>query len=181
MRLPLLTTRLILALVAVTSPALGGTGVVQYIPSSGVYQDAFGFGLYSFQSDPVGLYVNFASTLRENEPHYDSLTVDSFGDPVTDRFKELTVFAVGPTRELTDSIAVYVGLGYGWGDAKAEKDDPTHILADDGRYYVDDPNNNESGININGGVALNVSARMSIDIGYHSFPGTGYLGIGWRF
>lgn len=154
---------------------------IQFIPSSSSLEEALGFGFYALRDDPVGLYGNVATTTREREPHYESLNTGSFGDPITERFKELTVFAVGPTRKLTDSVSVFAGIGYGWGDAKAEKDDPTHILASDGKYYVDDPSNDESGVNANAGVLITPGDNFTVELGYHSFPGTGYIGLGWSF
>jgi hypothetical protein len=106
--------------------------------------------------------------------------VDSFGDPVTDRFQDLTLLNFGMTRSLGGGIAAYAGLGYGWATGVAEKNDPTRILSSDGEYYVDDPANDESGANANIGVLVNAGA-VSLDISYHSFAESIHVGIGSTF
>ncbi|MDX1610150.1 MAG: hypothetical protein R3225_08515 [Halofilum sp. (in: g-proteobacteria)] len=152
---------------------------VQYLPE-GDYESAFGVGVYRFESEGFGFYGNVALTLADRAPYYESLTVDSFGDPVTKRYQDLALFSVGITRALTENIGGYVGAGYGWAIGVARKDDPTNILASDGEYYVDDPANDESGLNVNAGLIFFTSGPV-FEIGYHSFAERLYLGVGVLF
>ena len=172
------------AMMLVTTNCLASTnvGTLSFTPSSGDYESAFGLSLFNIRDDPVGGYLNFAVTLREREPHYDNLNVDSFGDPVTDRFRERMVFAIGVTRRITHAFAVYGGIGYGWGEGKARKQDPTGILGDNGRsYYVDDPANDEDGVNLNFGLLAMTPIGVTLEAGYHSFSSAPYVGAGWSF
>ena len=152
---------------------------IEYLPS-GDYESAFGAGAYQFKREGVGFYGNFQITLADREPEYSSLNISSFGDPVTDRYKEIMIFNLGVTKQVASNIGGYAGAGYASVTGVAQKNDPMNILAGDGKYYVDDPANNESGANFNAGIVFWME-KIAFNIGYHSFASSTYFGIGGRF
>lgn len=172
-----------LALVFASFPAHANDLVFtgQYLSKSeysGGY--AWGLGAYGVANSGPSLYVNGMFSGHSDDDHYDDLDTQSFGDPIRDRKKDLGVFNVGGTFGLAESLALYAGLGYGWETGYAKKYDPTHILSDDGIYYVDDPSRDDSGLNGNAGVLLFLK-NFTLEAGYHSFVEKAYFGAGWRF
>jgi|AZIK01.1.fsa_nt_gi hypothetical protein len=152
---------------------------IEYLPS-GDYESAFGAGVYQAKQEGVGFYGNLQITLTEREPEYDSLTISSFGDPVTNRYKDIMIFNFGITKQVASNVSGYAGIGYASATGIAQKDDPMNILASDGKYYVDDPANDESGGNLNAGILFGTE-KIVFNLGYHSFTSSAYFGIGGRF
>ena len=152
---------------------------VEYLPSD-EYEQAFGIGVYQSKTDGFGFYGNLQVTLSDREPKYDSLNVSSYGDPVTERYKDITIFNVGITKRLSSNLNTYAGVGYAVSRAVAKKNDPFNILGSDGDYYVDDPANDESGGNLNAGILLGVG-KVVFNFGYHSFTSSPYIGVGGSF
>lgn len=153
---------------------------VEYVPTSNGVDNAWGFGAYMLKEQDVGYYFNLQATLTKREPHYASLNVNSFGDPVTARYKELTIGNIGLTKKLNDNFGLYGGIGYGAVTGVARKYDPMLILGNNGTYYVPDTANDKSGVNLNLG-ALVSSGNVSLNVGYHSFAKTAYFGIGGSY
>ena len=141
---------------------------------------AFGIGAYGTSKYDFSFYMNTMFSFHSESDHYDSLTIESFGDPVRDRKKDLFMLSAGPTYGISEYCAIYSGLGFGveWGYVK--KYDPMHILSDDGIYYVDDPSRDNTGVNLNVGLLLFLK-DFTLEFGYHTFPQKTYLGAGWRF
>lgn len=154
---------------------------IEYSPG-GTYGSALGLGLYKLDPIGIGFYGNLLTSINaKREPQYDALTVTSFGDPVTDRFKDkLLMINLGITKSFTANIGGYIGIGYASADGRAQKFDPLRILASDGTYYVNDPANDKSGANLNGGVILGFE-KVSLNVGYNSFTARPYVGLGVRF
>ena len=152
---------------------------VEYLPSDD-YKSVVGFGMYDIKAESHGYYGNIHVSITANDPHYDFLNVNSFGDPVTDRYEELLIFNVGLTKKITSAFNGYLGIGYAAVEGYAEKYDPTFILSVDGVYYVPDTANDHTGGNLNAGILFEVG-RVSINIGYHSFTSSTYFGIGGSF
>lgn len=152
----------------------------QYLSSSEC-EDALGLGIYKLNNYAVGGYGNLqASLFRRSEPHYKSLNLNSFGDPVTSWFKDIFTINGGLTKKITKYIAVYAGIGYAYIDGIAEKYDPYHILSPDGYYYVYDPSNSSDGLNMNAGLLISVE-KLAIEIGYNTFVENIYFGVGINF
>ncbi len=85
-----------------------------------------------------------------------------------------------PIKNPASDIGGYAGIGYVSVTGVAEKNDPMKILSGDGRYYVDDPENDESGANLNAGIIFGIE-KIIFNLGYHSFTSSAYFGIGGRF
>ncbi len=149
---------------------------IEYLPST-EYERAFGAGAYRFRHNAVGFYGNFQITLADREPKYDSLNIASYGDPVTDRYKDIMLFNIGITGQINENIGGYAGVGYASVKGIAQKYDPMRILASDGIYYVDVPSDDESGVNLNAGVIFGFE-KVIFNIGYHSFSSSVYFGVG---
>lgn len=132
---------------------------VEYVPSTNGVDSAWGFGAYSLQDQNMGIsyYANLHISLTKREPHYNNLNINSFGDPVTGRYKELAIANIGVTKKLSENFGVYGGVGYGVITGIARKFDPTYILSNSGNYYVNDPANNKSGVNLNFGALAHFS------------------------
>ncbi len=154
-------------------------GDIEYLPDSD-YESALGAGIYQSKNESIGFYVNMQLTLNVREPHYDSLNITSFGDPVTDRYRDIFLINAGITKQLAPFITGYAGAGLASVTGIAQKDDPSNILASDGKYYVDDPQNDETGGNINAGVIIKAGS-LAFNIGYHTFTNSAYFGIGAQF
>jgi len=152
---------------------------IEYLPA-GDYESAFGIGFYQAKNEGMGFYGNFQITLSIREPHYDSLNISSFGDPVTDRYKEIMLFNFGITKKVTSNIIGYAGVGFVSVTGIAQKDDRFNILASNGKYYVNDSSNDETSSNLNTGFVFGTE-NISFNIGYHSFTNTVYFGVGSRF
>ena len=168
----------IIASVATTAKGEGAWDI-EYLPESD-YDNAFGLGYYQYKQEGVGFYGNFQITLTEREPSYDSLNPSSFGDPITGNYKEIMLFNLGITKKVTSYLSGYAGVGYASATAIVQKYDSTRILASDGQYYVNDPNNDESGGNLNAGIIISME-KIIFNLGYHSFTSSAYFGIGGRF
>jgi len=148
---------------------------IEYLPKTGEYESAIGAGYYQLNESAFGFYGNFQVTIKNNEPMYENLTVSSFGDPVTQRTKELLIGNIGITRGFTPNIGMYAGIGYASATGIAQKHDPVFILAPDGLYYVKDPSNDKSGVNLNAGIILSIKS-VAFNAGYHSFTKSAYFG-----
>ena len=113
---------------------------IEYLPADsnqdGEYESALGLGFYQMKPEGSGYYGNMQLTLATNEPHYDSLNIFSFGDPVTDLYREIFILNIGITRRFSSSVGGYLGIGYASATGKAQKIDPTFILSSNGAYYV---------------------------------------------
>ncbi len=145
------------------------------------YTGAVGLGFYHVKENDISFYVNFYGTLSGYEPDYDSLDISSFGDPVTKKYKSLTLINLGLTKKIFDGFSIYAGVGYAGVSGKAQKYDSLHILAEDGYYYVEDPENNESGVNLNTGVLYKIYGQFEITVGYQSFSNSINIGYGYCF
>ena len=160
---------------------------IEYVPAGGDkstfgpggYHSVFGIGGYGFNEDRFGFYGNIQMSLAKREPMYDSLTVSSFGDPVTERYKDLFIIDFGATRKITSNIGAYAGLGYASVTGEAQKYDPLHILGTNGTYYVKDPQYDKSGGNLNAGIIVLLKG-LALNFGYHTFTKSTYFGLGWN-
>jgi hypothetical protein len=152
---------------------------VEYLPESD-YESALGVGGYRIEDSGIGFYGNIQLTLTPREPHYDSLDTGSYGDPVTGRYQDIFLANIGLTKKFADGVSGYAGLGFVSVTGVAEKHDPLHILASDGTYYVDDPENDDSGMNLNTGVIFGLGS-FALNLGYHSFTNSLYFGAGMKF
>lgn len=153
---------------------------IEYIPSANGYSNAYGIGAYQLKEEGLGFYGNIATTLASRKPMYESLTVTSFGDPVTARYKDLTVFNLGLTRKFNSNFAGYVGGGYVSAKGVAQKYDPMRILDASGTYYVNDPVNDKSGGNVNAGL-MAIFGTIGFNVGYNSFLSAAYVGVGLKY
>ncbi len=152
---------------------------VEYLPSDD-YKSVVGFGVYDIKDESYGYYGNMHVSITANKPHYDFLNVNSFGDPVTDRYEELLMFDFGFTKKITTSLNGYFGIGFASVEGYAEKYDSTFIFSVDGKYYVPDTANDHTGGNINVGLLFEVGV-VSLNLGYHSFTRRAYFGLGGNF
>ena len=175
----IITISILLLSIANAKADGGSLWTIEYLPSS-EYKSAIGFGIYGAKYDGIGYYGNFQLTISTNEPHYESLNINSFGDPVTDRYEDLMIFNVGITKRISSVLGGYLGVGYAFVEGFAEKYDPYHILSSNGYYYVSDTAKDESSGNVNAGILLDAGS-VTINIGYHSFTSSAYFGIGGRF
>ena len=177
-----ITRSLIISILMLNSPIAMSGGIVdiEYMPNSGGYKNTFGLGFYKFNDDGFGGYANFLTYLGKDEPLYDTLTISSFGDPVRERYTDLTIGNIGITKKLFNNLGLYAGIGYASGTGIARKYDPLQILGSGGTYYVYDPANDHSGVNLNAGVILMLE-KLALNIGYQSFTKTAYIGIGASF
>jgi len=153
---------------------------IEYVPRASGYESAFGVGYYQTKEDGFGLYGNIHATLTQREPMYESLTVNSFGDPVVERYKDLAIGNIGITKKFTQNLTVYAGVGYASATGGAKKYDPLHILGSNGTYYVDDPANDKSGANFNAGLIISLE-KLAFNLGYNSFTSSAFFGIGGKF
>ena len=160
------------------SVTVQGEGVlnIEYVPG---YERTLGAGYYQFNDNGFGFYGNAQTTLKKRQPMYQNLTVSSFGDPVTGRYKDLNVGDIGITRKISPGVGVYAGLGYATVTGEAQKRDPLQVFGTNGVYYVKDPQNDKSGANLNAGIIM-LSQHLSFNIGYHSITKSAYFGIGVR-
>lgn len=177
-------TRALLAastLFSVSTAALGAEIAfdIEYLPESD-YESAIGVGVYRFEDDGIGFYGNLQLTLAPREPHYDSSLTSGFGDPVTARYRDILLVNVGLTKKFTDGFGGYAGVGFASVTGVAERYDSWHILASDGVYYEDDPDNDESGLNLNAGLMFGLGS-VALNVGYHSFTSSLYFGAGLQF
>lgn len=141
---------------------------------------AWGGGIFVVEEKGISFYGNLFMSGHSDSDHYDSLDLESYGDPVNERKKDVTAFNFGGTFGFSENIATYMGLGFVSERGYAKKYDPTHILGEDGTYYVDDPAGDDSGVNFNPGLLVFLK-RFTLEVGYHTFLQQGYVGAGWRF
>lgn len=178
-------------LAALSSPALAGgqadqpghsTVTFQYLPNS-EYETVIGAGLYRFNQNATGFYLNgqvTAQSTSERDDFYESLNVNSFGDPIMGYISDFATLNVGVTRSFGEKFGVFLGVGYASIEGYAEMFDPLYILDSDGSYLVRESSPDDSGVNGNGGLILQLS-RVSVELGYHSFVKQGYVGLGFSF
>lgn len=160
------------------SATVQGEGVLnlEYVPG---HEKTLGAGYYQFNDDGFGFYGNAQTTLKKRQPMYQNLTVSSFGDPVTERYKDLNVGDIGITKKINSSVGVYAGLGYATVAGEAQKRDPLQVFGANGVYYVKYPQYDKSGANFNAGIIV-LSQHLAFNIGYHSITKSAYFGFGVR-
>jgi len=153
--------------------------VMDYMPSD-KYESGIGFGVYDFRDESYGYYGSVHVSITATENYYDFLNVNSFGDPVTDRFEEIMIFDVGLTRRLTSNIDGYAGIGIAFVEGYAEKYDSTFTFSVNGKYVVPDTENDRSGGNVNIGILFNIDS-LTLNVGIHSYTKSAYLGLGFMY
>ena len=154
----------------------------QYLPNND-YETVVGVGLYSFKYRETSYYINgqfTAQSTSERDDFYETLTVNSFGDPIVGYISDFGTLNIGMTRSLGEKFGVFAGIGYAWVEGYAEMFDPLYILSSDGYYLVRESSPDDSGFNANGGAILQIG-RLSLELGYHSYVKQGYAGIGLSF
>jgi len=149
------------------------------LPPKSSYSNGFGFSYTSFTEGEIGGFGSLKSSPLSREPHYDSLSPGSFGDPQTDRFLDFSLINGGLTYSPTSNVGMYVGLGYGFEQEVIEQFDPTKILSSDGFYYVD--GESSSGVNFTLGMIVWLNAGLSFELGYDSYPQAITIGLGYKF
>lgn len=163
----------------VTTAKSEGAWDIEYLPA-GDYESAIGVGFYRYEQEGFGFYGNFQMTLGDREPSYDSLNLSSFGDPVTNKYKDILLLNLGVTKKVNSYFSGYIGGGLASVTGVAQKYDSTRILSSNGSYYVNDSQNDETGLNINPGIIISLE-KIIFNLGYHSFTGSTYFGIGGQF
>ena len=154
----------------------------QYLPNSD-YETVIGAGLYSFKRNATGFYINgqvTAQSTSERDDFFESLSVNSFGDPVTGYISDFVTANIGVTRFFGEHLGIFLGVGYASIEGYAEMFDPLYILDSDGSYLVRESSLDDSGMNGNGGIILQLG-RVSVELGYQSFVEQGYVGLGFSF
>lgn len=155
----------------------------QYMPND-LYDNPIGLGWYMGKERRFGFYLNgqftALSSPSDRDDYYESLNVDSFGDPVVGSISDLLIFNLGTTFLLTKYLGVYAGVGYADVTGYAEKFDPMYILDSDGGYLVRDKSIDDSGVNGNLGLILRLK-WLALEAGYNSFVEDAYFGIGFAF
>jgi hypothetical protein len=170
----------ILVTMLAASAMAEGVGAIEYLPANNGVNAGWGGGIYALKDEGVGFYGNVLTSGGGRKPMYESLSVSSFGDPVTARYKDPFVLNVGVTKKFGTNVAGFVGVGYASVRGEAQKFDPMYILGSNGTYYVKDPAGDKSGMNANVGLLLTVD-KFAVTVGYNSFLNTTSLGIGIKF
>lgn len=170
----------ILVTVLASSAKAESIGAIEYLPASNGVNAGLGGGIYALKDEGVGVYGNILTSGGGKKPMYESLNVSSFGDPVTARYKNPFVFNVGVTKKFGTNAAGFLGAGYASVRGEAQKFDPMYILASNGTYYVKDPAQDKSGVNVNVGLLLSIN-KLAVTVGYNSFLSTTSVGIGMKF
>ena len=166
------------------TPIFAGVALeISIMPTSKFAENNFGIGLgfYIIELHSFGFYGNFQITNNEDQDHFDSLTINTFGDPLIDRRQEVFILNLGTTFQATEEVAFYGGIGHSSFTGVAVLNDPTRILASDGSYSVPDPENDDTAINFNVGILLFAQdSNFVFDIGVNTDPSTFFFGIGWK-
>ncbi len=166
-----------------TAPLPGHSAItLQYLPSSD-YETVVGMGFYSFRHPSPGFYFNgqvTTTTTSDRDDFYRNLSTTSFGHRVTDTISDFATLNAGVTFAASDSLGLYLGLGYATVTGYAEMFDPQHILDFDGDYLVPEPTPDDEGVNANAGLLLRFG-NVSAELGYHSFLNRAYVGFGFGF
>lgn len=153
---------------------------VQYLAPGGDYEKGVGLGVYHYPGkDKWGYFLNFQIGIHKGEPYYETLDIDSFGDPVRGRYQDPVVINVGMTRSF-GQFGVFAGAGFGGSSGVARKYDPMHILADDGEYFTPDSELDTSGVNFTAGGTVDLG-KLSLDLGYNTSTTSFYFGVGSTF
>lgn len=148
---------------------------LQYSPSSD-YKTVVGLGLYNLKDKGISFYGNIQGSVHSDDSFF--YTYHDPRDPVVDRFKTMFLVNVGITKELSQYLGAYVGLGYGETEEKVEKKSDHALLSVS--YYEDDPGGDSKGINVNGGLLISIK-RLTLEIGGNTFTKNVYLGLGINF
>ena len=158
------------------------TVTFQYLPNSD-YETVIGVGLYSFKYRATGFYINGQVTVQstsERDDFYESLNVNTFGDPITGYISDFATLNIGVTHSFGENLGLFLGVGYASIEGYAEMFDPLYILDSDGTYLVRESSPDDSGVNGNGGLILQLG-KLSVELGYQSFIKEGYVGLGFSF
>ena len=144
---------------------------VQYFQPEEQPESVLGFGFYSLPARSHGWYVNLQLTMGKSTegdlPSYEE-------DQVTNRFNQLNILNAGITYQFVNSFGWYIGIGY------AESSGVAEVKKYYGSVYYDDGDNDESGMNLDAGILINIK-HFTMNIGYGSFAPSVYLGIGFNF
>jgi len=129
-----------------------------------------GFAYYQLLAHSIGGYSDFQMTIPEESTFGDLSSYNA--NTVRDRFHRTYIFDIGITNQFSDSFSGYLGVGY----AKSEGIAKTESFGFSD--YYEDPENDESGLNLNAGILL-TAGSIAINFGYNSFISSAYLGIGF--
>jgi hypothetical protein len=101
------------------------------------------------------------------------------GDRLLSTDDSFTSINVGLMRPITAGLVAYLGAGYANGTRYKEYIDPDNELGRGGIYWVEDPDNKPSNLNVTGGLFFQMGGSFAFQMGADSNPGGFSLGISY--
>ncbi len=141
----------------------------------------FGLGFYVIPEEaPLGVYLNTRFTLRSSgDPDFtDVFAFNAFGHDVVDEELEAFVINVGVVRALSESVALFAGLGFAATAIEAELRDPAGVFGNGGRYYQRRREDEDLNVNIGALVTLH---PLALSVQWDTALEVLSLGVGFSF
>ena len=141
----------------------------------------FGLGFYVVPEEaPLGVYLNTRFTLRSSgDPDFtDVFAFNAFGHDVVDEELEAFVINVGVVRALSDSVALFAGLGFAATAIEAELRDPAGVFGNGGRYFQRRREDEDLNVNIGALVTLH---PLALSVQWDTALEVLSLGVGFNF
>lgn len=156
-----------------------GIGVVTNLP-----KEYAGLGVYSINDGTVGVFFDIKGDFNSPEDQdnfYSNISVnmaeETFGDGIIKKKGSWLSINGGLTLMVTTDGALYGGLGVSYYSEYRQYYDPTHILGDSGKYWIDNPKGDKTYTNFLCGIILKTSPNMAFQIGYESKPSGVTVGL----
>ena len=157
--------------------------------SPNISSQFFGVDMRTVNVQSLGGFGQFEAGLiwgRGDDETYEDLSNitarEVFGDEKVGEDVESYSLNGGVTYGLTDHVHVWGGVGVVVRTTYEEYRDPTHILAEDGTYWVT-PEEKESdlGANVLGGIGVRLQNNVSFLLGGNANPSGVLFSIGYSF
>jgi hypothetical protein len=130
--------------------------------------EPLGLSVMQFHPTRLGYYFDAKRGLGVvgRDKYRDDISVDlaeSWGDPRTDSGSNSMTIDFGLTRVVHSRVGAYIGAGLTWTTTLHEYYDATHVVTEDGRYWVH--GGDERGPNLMAGVVLIAGSVWGIQLG----------------
>lgn len=145
-----------------------------------------GFSFMVIGKTGRGLYVDGKTNGKTvSDDLYGDISINQaeniWGDSLIGTSKAWTCWEVGVIKTLNSTFGVYGGIGFFKTKFYRRYYDSFEILGSHGKYWINDSQKNDSGVNLNVGAIAFPSKRILILAGYTTKPSGINLGISYMF
>ena len=144
-------------------------------------EEWLGFCFFSTKPEGVGLYLDLKASvplIYGGNDFYDNISAQEaigWGDPLTDTQDTWVSGNIGMTKVLSNTLALYAGVGISVNTTYFNHYDPMHILGTNGSYWVE--GESDSAFNALGGLLVTLGEKWGVQGGGELNPGGVTVGV----